>query len=119
MHITTTVINIIINISIYSDNGKVPSVVNTLAIQDGEPYKPRANTSHQISHTVKPYMMTNVGNSEGFDLNSHPLDLPNSYGQLEPKQMSNADDRSISQEVSDVHSLQLQQGRQKRGSWGG
>ena len=112
MHIIITVINIIMNIfTIYSDNGKVPSVANVLAIhdeEDGEPYKLRADTSHQMSHTVEPYMMTNVGNSEDFDLNSHPLDLPNSYGQLEPKQMSNADDRSISQEVSYVYHLQLQ-----------
>ena len=90
---------------IYSDNGKVPSVVNILAIQDeldGEPFKPGANASHQTSHAVEPYMMTTLGNSEDFDLNSHPLDLPNSYGQLEPKQMPNADDRSASQEVSYV-----------------
>ena len=95
---------------ICSGNGKVPSVLNTLAIydeQDGEPFKLRTDTSHHSSLTVEPYAMTNVGNSEDFDLNSQPLDVPSSYGKLDPNQMLNTDDRSVPPKVSNVHSLDM------------
>ena len=88
---------------IYSPNKEVPSVINSLAIydeQDGEPFKLRTDTSHQISFTVTPYTVTNLGESKDFDLNSQPLDQPNCDDKLKPLETPNTDNRSAPQKVS-------------------
>ena len=74
----------------------IPLVPNPLAVNDGqnkEPFKPEAETSHQISTDESPYAVSVVGNSGG--VNSQTSHTESAYDRLELLKPSNDYDKKV------------------------
>ena len=74
----------------------IPLVPNLLGVNNGhdkEPFKPEAETSHQISTDESPYAVCDIGNSGGFKFQaSHEV---MAYDRLESLQTSKWDSFAI------------------------
>ena len=91
-----------INTSDDSSIKKVPPAINTLTEYNedgGEPFKPKTETSHQISITLEPYTTSDIEDKD-LRLTFSPLVLPSAF---ESFQSSDTYDKLATQKVRYVY----------------
>ena len=93
-----------VNTSDGSSIKKVPPVINTLTEyneDDGEPFKPKTETSHQISITLEPYTTSDIEDKDLGTFSS--LVLSSAFDKLELFQSSDTYDKLATQKVRYVY----------------